>query len=281
MIFFVVLLLASAPFQVDIVLHGLEPTSFLPFVWVPCLASVVARFVLREGFGDVSFRLDRRAGWAMLLALIYPVVIALPAYGVAWSTGIAVFEPATLHPLGFAIPGDSPSERLLMGSLIALTVGPLAMAVLALGEEIGWRGYLLPRLIDAGVPHPALVTGLVWGFWHAPLILSGHYNPSPAPVVSLLLFVMSICAQSYFAARLRIDTGSIWPAVVMHAAWNAIVVSFFGASTTGEHAPLWASEGGVLVAASSVVITVILLRWRRVQDSAPSSRSSALGTVRL
>ncbi|MDC3961294.1 type II CAAX endopeptidase family protein [Polyangium jinanense] len=280
-IYFGVLLLASAPFQVDIALHGLAPSRFLPFVWVPCLASVVARFVLREGFGDVSFRFDRRVAWSMVPALIYPVVIALPAYGLAWGTGIAAFEPAAVHPLGFPIPGGTPGERFVAGCIIALTIGPAAMAVLAIGEEIGWRGYLLPRLIDAGVPYPALVTGVVWGLWHAPLILSGHYNPSPSPLLALLLFVVSMCGQSYFAARLRLDTGSVWPPVVMHAAWNAIVVSFFGASTTGEHAPLWASEGGVLVAASTVLITFLLLRFRRGQESAPSSRSSALGTVRL
>nr|WP_240806775.1 CPBP family intramembrane glutamic endopeptidase [Polyangium spumosum] len=154
------------------------------------------------------------------------------------------------------------------------------MAVLAVGEEIGWRGYLLPRLIDARIPHPALVSGVVWGGWHAPMILSGHYNPSPSPMLSLLLFVVCLTGQSYFAARLRLDTGSVWPPVVMHGGWNAIAVSFFGASTTGKHAPLWASEGGVLVAGSTVLITYVLLRWRRGQESAPSSRSSALGTVR-
>jgi len=280
-IFFGVLVLASTPLHVDIVLHGLAPSSFLPLVWVPCLASVVARFVLREGFGDVSFRFDRRVAWAMVPALIYPVVVALPAYGLAWGTGIAAFEPASMHPLGFPIPGSTPGERFLAGSIIALTVAPLVMAVLAVGEEIGWRGYLLQRLIDARVPHPALVSGLAWSLWHAPMILSGHYNPSPLPVLSLLLFVVCLCGQSYFAARLRLDTGSVWPPVVMHAGWNAIAVSFFGASTTGEHASLWASEGGVLVAGSSVLITYILLRWRRAQESAPSSRSSALGTVRL
>ncbi|MDI1483926.1 CPBP family intramembrane glutamic endopeptidase [Polyangium sp. y55x31] len=280
-IYLVVLLLVSAPFQVDIALHGMVPTSFVPFVWVPCLASVVARFVLREGFGDVSFRLDRRAAWAMIPALIYPVVVALPAYGLAWGTGIAALDPPSMHPLGFAIPGSTPGERLLAGGIIALTIGPLVLSVLALGEEIGWRGYLLPRLIDARVPHPALVTGLVWGFWHTPLILSGHYNPSPSPILSLLFFVVALCGQSYYAARLRLDTGSVWPPVVLHAGWNAILVSFFGASTTGEHAALWASEGGLLVALSSAVLTFILLRWRRGQESAPSSRSSALGTVRL
>ncbi|HVK66609.1 MAG TPA: type II CAAX endopeptidase family protein [Polyangium sp.] len=285
-IFFGVLLLASVPFDVQIVLHGLHPNYFLPLVWVPCFASVVARFLLREGFGDVSFRLDRRAAWAMLVGVIYPVAVGVPAYGIAWTTGMAHFEPAAMHPLGFAIPGSTPGERLLAGSIIALTLGPLAMAVLALGEEVGWRGYMLTRLIDARVPQPVLVSGVIWALWHAPLIVAGEYNASPVPMLSLLLYMVTSVGAGTLLATLRLETGSVWPAVTMHAAWNAIVVAFFGASTNGEDAALWTGEGGVLVAISTTAITFVLLRWRRgpgdrARGAGPGPGTSELGAVRL
>lgn len=282
-IFFAVLVPVSVLLERNIIKHGeLTPEGFAPLVWTPCFASIVARIVMREGISDVSFRIDRRSARAILLGCIYPIAVAVPAYGIAWALGVGHFEPAAMHPLGFEVPGNTPGERLLVNALIAVTVAPLAMGILALGEEIGWRGYMLTRLIDARVPQPVLVTGLVWGLWHGPLILAGVYNPSPHPPLALLLFVVTLCGSGFMAARLRLDTGSIWPAVAMHAAWNAIIVAFFDASTHGATAALWTGEGGVLVALSTAVITAVLLRFRRRPSTrSPGAEAPALGTVRL
>jgi uncharacterized protein len=286
-IFFAVLVAVSVPLEIDIARNGMDPASFIPFVWGPGFASVVARLALREGFADVSFRIDRRTVGPMLLGVVYPIAVALPAYAIAWSTGLATFDPAKAHPLGFDIPGDTPGERLVASVIIAFTAGPLAMAVLALGEEIGWRGYMLTRLIDARVPRPLLVSGLVWSLWHAPLILSGRYAESPKPAFTLPVFMVTMTAMGWLAGRMRLETGSVWPAVVLHACWNAILISFFNASTHGDSAPFFIGEGGVIVAASATTVTALLLRLRRppakvVREGRPSSASSSeLGQARL
>lgn len=281
-IFFTIVVLGSAPLQIDIARNGLDAARFFPLVWIPALASIVARLALREGFSDISFRFDRRVARSLPLGIVYPFAVGLPAYGLAWTTGIVTFEPATLHPLGFVIPGETPVERLVMGGLISITVGPLAMAVLALGEEIGWRGYMLSRLVDARVPQPALVSGLVWSLWHAPLILSGQYSHSPKPVLALALFTVTMTSQAFLMARMRLETGSIWPVVLMHAAWNAIIVSFFEPCTQGQNAPLWTGETGVLGALSTTLVTALLLRLKR-STPAKVERTSAsrLETARL
>src|SRR5919112_5145423 len=90
-------------------------------------------------------------------------------------------------------------------------------AFFAAGEEIGWRGYMLTRLIDAGVPRPILVSGLIWGLWHVPLILGGMiYADSPSPVLAAALFMVSATSFAYVLARLRLEMGSSWPAIVGH-----------------------------------------------------------------
>jgi uncharacterized protein len=281
-IFFAVLIPVSALIQADIVKNGLTPARFVPMVWTPCFASIVARIVMREGMSDISFRFDRKAARGMLVGLLYPIAVAAPAYGVAWASGVAQFAPASHHPLDFPIPGNTAGARILFAALIAVTLGPLAMALLAIGEEIGWRGYMLTRLIDARVPQPALVSGLVWGLWHAPIILGGRYTESSRPFLWLIMFVGTMVGSSFLAARLRLETGSIWPPIAMHAAWNSIVVAFFDASTQAEGARLWTSEGGILVTLSTAVITAVLLRFRRrPAPRAPDRDTSALGTVRL
>ncbi len=90
-VFFAIVVPLTAVFQVIIISTG-NSSWFLALMWSPAVASVVARLVLREGFADVSFRLGGRREWkAIGLALIFPIVIGLIAYGVAWVTGLVRF----------------------------------------------------------------------------------------------------------------------------------------------------------------------------------------------
>src|SRR5689334_15615668 len=89
-VYFALLVAGSAFFEWKILRTG-ESIAKLPglvfaLMYVPAIASIGARLVMREGFGDVSFRLGKREGMrSMLLAWIYPVVVGLLAYGVAWA----------------------------------------------------------------------------------------------------------------------------------------------------------------------------------------------------
>lgn len=220
----------------------------LLLMFMPTLASVIALLTLREGFGDVSFRVGgRREVQGMLLALIQPLIVGLLAYGVAWSVGLAEFVPPTFGLLFLA----------------ELSVQFVAQLIGGLGEEIGWRGYMLTRLIDARVPYPVLVSGLIWGVWHLPLLLSGLYYAGPNIYLSALLFMVAVTVLSWFYAQLRLVTGSIWPAILLHGAWNAIIHNIFDASTSGAQANLWIGESGILVMLATIVVSVLLIRaWQ-------------------
>lgn len=233
----------------------------LGLMWTPGLVSIVLRLVLREGFGDVSFRLGgwRGVRWS-LWAWAYPLAIGGAAYGIAWATGLASFGfPARSSALSAFTPG------VRFWVLIGLTssIGVVLSAISAAGEEIGWRGYLLTRLYEARVPKPALASGLIWGFWHVPLILSGQYASGAYPLLSAALFMVSIVSAGFFVARLRLESGSVWPAILMHSAWNSIIQGAFDGSTQGHS--LFVGESGVLVAGFSVLFALVFSRgtWKR------------------
>jgi membrane protease YdiL (CAAX protease family) len=96
----------------------------------------------------------------------------------------------------------------------------LVVAVFALGEEIGWRGFLLPALRPLG-PVPALVlTGAIWGFWHTPIILLGH-NFGLFDMRGVALMIVGCVLVGIVFGWSRLRTGSVWPAVFGHAGLNA------------------------------------------------------------
>jgi len=273
-IYLAVVVVLSAMFDAIIITTGNFSWIFA-LMWSPALASVVARLVLREGFADVSFRFGgRRTLKVILLALVFPIVIGLVAYGIAWATGPARFDPPQPTGLLASLVGDTASPVTIFVVLLALTatIGAIIAALAAAGEEIGWRGYMLTRLIDAGVPRPVLASGLIWGLWHVPLILAGVYVAGSNPYVTAVLFMVSVTSLGFVFARMRLETGSIWPTIALHGAWNSIIQGAFDPVTmgTGAGATLWVGEAGIFTALALVVAAVIFSRghWtiRRVPE---------------
>ncbi len=265
-IFFVVLIVGSAYFEHKVLVLGGSIQNHLGLifglVWWVTVSSIVARLALREGIEDVSFRWGGAAGTrAIAIASAMPLVVGFTAYGIAWSTGLARFKAPTLPGavlgMHFASAGSAfPRFCQCLGMMLVL--GALDNCKYAAGEEIGWRGYMLTRLVDSGIRAPILISGLAWGLWHTPLILSGQYASGSHPIVSAFLFVAGIVAGGYVFAWLRLSSGSIWPCIWGHSTWNAVIQGAFDRSTYGRS--VWVGESGVLTAGMLVVFAVVLYR---------------------
>jgi membrane protease YdiL (CAAX protease family) len=121
---------------------------------------------------------------------------------------------------------------------------------------------MLTRLDDARAPRPVLLSGAAWALWHVPLIVSGIYAAGPSPVLSALIFVPNVVAAGYLAARLRLESGSVWPAVAYHASWNALIQGSFDRYTSGgggvRTTSIWVGESGLLVVAVNVAVVALL-----------------------
>jgi uncharacterized protein len=261
-VYFGALICLSAVFQVLIVKTG-EPIGkhlglVFGLMWVPATASFVARLALREGFGDLSVALPHQAGRALLLAWCYPVAVGGLGYGLAWLTGLSTFSPPLLDAIGVQVA--QPAARWIVLLLMALSLGVLYAGVWAAGEQIGWCGYMLTRLVAAGCPRPVLLSGVIWGAWQTPLVITGQYASSAHPPISAALFVVNMTALGYVTARLRLQSGSLFPAVVVHASWNSVMQGVFDVST--RDAGIWAGESGVAVAFCNVVLAAWLARGR-------------------
>lgn len=152
-------------------------------MWVPALATIVTvKFVTREGFGITNLRLGP---WKPYLASALVVPLAFVAtYLLTWLLGLGDPDWQLSGFYGFMISAGAdaaalppPGIFLLATFLGSLIVGPTINGVFGFGEELGWRGYLLPKLMPLGKARAYLIGGVIWGLWHAPLVLIGFDYP--------------------------------------------------------------------------------------------------------
>ena len=208
----------------------------------PALAALLVRLLLREGFSDAGLRLvgrGRTGAVRMYLAayLIPPILIAA-GIGLALVTGIQHWAFAenlqasaraiidTLARSGQRLPPGYNAQQLallnvLISTVLAFTLGILFNMIFTFGEEFGWRGYLLPRLSPLGGIYAAIITGVIWGLWHAPVIVLDGYNYPGHPWLGLGMMVIFTISLSMIFAWLRFRSGSVWPSTLAHAAINA------------------------------------------------------------
>jgi len=197
----------------------------LALMWPPAVGAYVARrWAERSGFADAGLR---RGPWRYLaLAWFLPALLTLAALSV--SLPVYPYDP-TLPALRelMAKAGQSPPiplETLVALQIVqALTVAVPINAAFAFGEEFGWRGYLLPRLMERlGSWSGLLAHGAIWGLWHAPIIALTGYNYPRHPYLGVLWFIVFCTLLGVIFGWLRLASRSVWPPTVAHAALNAI-----------------------------------------------------------
>jgi membrane protease YdiL (CAAX protease family) len=107
----------------------------------------------------------------------------------------------------------------------------------------------------------ALITGLIWGLWHVPLILFGDYNAGTPWWYALLCFTVLVVGMNFAFTWLRLASGSIWPTVVMHASHNLIIQGVFDKLTadTGNTA-FFTTEFGAMLAILGIVVAIVFAR---------------------
>jgi membrane protease YdiL (CAAX protease family) len=171
----------------------------------------------------------KRTGLLVLATWLGVPLLAFLAMGLSAAVGLVALDldrlsllRAALQARGMEIPGDLGTVAALQ-IVVAIVAGPLLNAIPALGEEWGWRGWLLPRLTSAnGMLTGLLLSGAIWGVWHAPLTLLGYNYPSLGSWAAL--FFIGFCVLAgVLIGWLRLRTGSVWPAVVAHGSLNAVV----------------------------------------------------------
>ncbi|HDR7913947.1 TPA: CPBP family intramembrane metalloprotease [Bacillus wiedmannii] len=261
-LFLSILIITSIILNVAVIITKSMPLIVV-YMFTPAFSSILTRIILKEGFKDVSFSLGNLKIWKGIgFALLIPIIICGITYSIAWLSGIAGFqhpEGGMLEPIYNMLGLQYLLEPFSFIYLVVLSgiLGSLLNLIPVLGEEMGWRGYMLTRLVDAEFSRPILISGLIWATWHVPIVIAGLYVEGSSVLLSVLGIYFCIVPFSYITAYLRLITGSVWPSVIIHTTWNAIIQGPFARASTGYQTEIWIGESG-LITAIIILITAII-----------------------
>jgi membrane protease YdiL (CAAX protease family) len=154
----------------------------------------------------------------------------------------------------------------------ALLIGPLINVVFAVGEELGWRGFLLPRLLPLGQWKALILSGLIWGLWHAPAIAQGHNYPDH-PILGILLMTVFCVLLGIIFGWMYLNSRSPWVAALAHGsvnAWAGLPILFL---VPGYDTAL----GGTLTSVVGWLVMALFIGWlvwsRRLPVSTPEQET--------
>jgi membrane protease YdiL (CAAX protease family) len=219
-------------------------------MWCPAAAAFVTSFVLHRNFGEFGFGLgDIR--W-QLVGIVLPIFVGLVMFGSAWIYGIAPFN------------ADRAAAIFSLAAVPTLTFALAFNIFAACGEELGWRGLLVPDLGRfMGFTELALVSGAIWTLWHFPLIFFSSYHGAGSIWYSLLVFIPSVMGAGLILAYLRFKAGSVWVAVLFHGFWNNFIQQFYPALTVATPAGnMMLGEFGWFGAAAYVALAAVFWSFR-------------------
>ncbi len=223
-------------------------------MWSPGVAAILTRLITQKNL--------RGMGWVprtprlLALAYILPIFYALPVYLLAWGSGLGEFDPARWA----VTPDVTPAT----GLMLIASVGALTGLISATGEEIGWRGLLVPELAKlTSFRNLALISGGVWAVWHMPLMIFANYRGEGTPLLySLTCFSLMVIALGVIMAWLTLQSRSLWPAALLHATHNLFVQAIFdGANREGPSAYWLTGEFGIGLAVTIAIAAWLLIRF--------------------
>ena len=214
------------------------------WMWSPGVAAILTKLFFRESLKDFGWQPGERKYLALGLGI--PFLYALIIYSLVWITGLGDFSPQPFFQIA-----------------IFATAGLFFACLAALGEEIGWRGFLIPELIKiTSFTKAALVTGIIWAIWHYPAIIYADYNRPTPLFFQLVVFTVAVIGYSILTAWLRLKSGSIWPVVLWHGGHNLFIQQIFMMLTTDTGITYYfVDDFGVGILIAAIIMGIVF--WNK------------------
>lgn len=234
-------------------------------MWSPGVAALVTQLVTEGDLRGLGWRWGKAR--YQLLSIAVPLVIVSLTYAVVWLTGLGGFpnpafvEEEIMRRLDFEV---SQTQAILIYVFVSGSFGLVTSSLTALGEEIGWRGFLVPELAKlSNFTKTALISGVIWALYHVPAILFADYNSAAPLWYGLICFTVMAIGASVTMAWIRLKSGSVWTAMLFHAAHNVFIQMIFTPLTTDTGVTEYViDEFGAGLAIVYAVVAFVFWRMR-------------------
>jgi membrane protease YdiL (CAAX protease family) len=267
---YLVLVFAFSSFFYFLILHSGSLGNgrglyVLGLMWCPTLA------------GMLTLRLNGRSiselGWKwgetkyQVRSWFIPLLYASIAYAIVWIFHFGAFgNPDFYDSLVKQMHlGGSPWLSIVTGIALIGTYGMIRGVSSALGEEIGWRGFLVPELAKTtSFTTTALISGIVWSLWHYPILIYGDYNAGTPTWYGLTCFTVMVVSMSFVFAWMRLKSGSLWTGAILHASHNLYIQGIFTPLTRNTGKTAWyIDEFGCVLPLVTIAFAIYFWSKRR------------------
>ena len=208
--------------------EGIAPWT-LPLMWCPGVSAIITKLIFDRNLKDLGWK-PGPAKW-LGLAYLLPILYGAVVYGITWLVGQGGFttEAIARDASGFGMADASVGQMVVVYTLLLATFVFLRYSLPgAFGEELGWRGFLFPELQRmTSFTTASLIGGIVWALYHLPLILFSDYNSTAPRAFAVVMFFISAIALTFVHNWLRARSGSVWPAVFLHASHNIFFLNVY------------------------------------------------------
>ena len=201
------------------------------------------------------------------VSYLLPLAIAIVAYLIIWVAGWGGWynsEFVIQQMKDYDLRNWSDAGIIAFHFLLTATYSFVLLLPAVLGEEIGWRGFLVPELAKfMSFTNVALTSGLVWSVWHWPMMFKGFYGNDITPLYyQLFFFTLLIVSWAVIMAYLRFKTNSLWTAVIFHMSGNVFLQKVFAPLTIENESSAWyMDEFGAVPALVAFVIAIYF--WKK------------------
>jgi uncharacterized protein len=237
----------------------------LGIMWCPALAAMAAIKFYDRNLSELGWKWPaaKYAAMSWYVPLMYTTI----AYTIVWASGLGAFPNydflnSTVDKMGLRI---SPVASSVVYVLVVGTVGMVRAMSSGLGEEIGWRGFLVPELYkNYGFTAASLISGVVWAMWHYPILIWGDYNAGTPTWYGLTCFTVMVVSSAFIFAWLRLKSGSLWTGAILHGSHNLYVQLIFTPLTRNTGKTAWfIDEFGAVLPLVTVAFAIYFWRRRR------------------
>ena len=230
-------------------------------MWGPGIAAIVTTLVVAKNPFS-SLRLNtlgpkRFYLWAWFLPIVLTIVGGLTTllFGMAkLDMNFTMIRDAMASA---ASGGEIPIGVIVISQIVlAILLAPFFNMLFTLGEELGWRGFLLPHLMPLGQWKAILVSGVIWGFWHAPVIMQGHNYPG-YPILGVFMMIVFCVLLGAIFSWMYLNTKSPWVAALAHGSVNAVAglpILFFQSDFN-------LAFGGTIAAPTAWIGMALFIAW--------------------